>query len=288
MWISGVIYIMNERCSICFDEDKRCNHICKGDDCPKAETCHRRIAPIVRITRKCTQSCRHCCFECSPEEKEMMTVETASKIRTFFEKNNIVSVNIMGGEFFCNPEWYDVCSELVNVKDLMYARITSNGDWAGSKKVADKVVKFCKKYPKAYVALSKDKWHTNQHFDKAVEILEKNDIIVIKGKGQNNDEDSIVPIGNAKWEYNLYVSFSVYCHKPDCRYKMMIDETGELYKCPMGIWEFDNVDNFQGGGFSERFKEFYSAFYKAFFGNCKNCLRSYHYNMKKTKASGVI
>jgi len=276
------------RCEICFDPPENCSHVCKGLDCKSYETCHRRISPVIRITKKCTQKCDHCCFSCSPNEDEMMTIKTASKIKKFYESNNILSMNIMGGEFFCNYDWEDVCEELVSTKDLMYVRITSNGDWAGSDKTAKKVIDFCKRNPVVYVAVSKDKWHTNRHVDKAVELLYDNKISMVGGKGENNEDDSIVPVGNGQFIYGFYSSFGCMCHKPDCKYKMMIDEDGEIYKCPMGIWEFDNVDNFQKGGFAPRFKEFYGKFESVFMGNCSCCLRGYErYGSKARKNAKV-
>jgi hypothetical protein len=212
-----------------------------------------------------------------------MEIETAIKIRKFFESNEITSVNIMGGEFFCNPEWENVCEELVSIKDLMYARITSNGDWAGSKKIATKVIKFSKKHPEVYFAISKDKWHTNQHVEKAIELLEANEINVVKGNRENDDPDSLVPVGEAQFDYGFYSSFACMCRKPDCKYKMMIDEEGLIYKCPMGIWDFDDVGNYQNGGFAPRFKEFYGKFNSIFMGNCRNCLRGYQECVLKEK-----
>ena len=38
-----------------------------------------------------------------------MSTETASKIKMFLINNNINKrINIMGGEFFCNPDWKEI------------------------------------------------------------------------------------------------------------------------------------------------------------------------------------
>ena len=45
----------------------------------------------------------------------MMTVETAEIIAKFLKANGILSLNVMGGEFFCNPDWYPIIGHLLKI-----------------------------------------------------------------------------------------------------------------------------------------------------------------------------
>jgi len=69
-------------------------------------------------------------------------------------------------------------------------------------------------------------------------------------------------------------------------YKFLIDENGDIYKCPYGIWKYDNIKDYVDGGFDKRFKEMGMAFYKSFFGSCRSCIRSYN-KMFSKKEKGM-
>lgn len=55
-----------------------------------------------------------------------MSVDISKSISKFIKSNNILSSNVMGGEFFCNPNWYDILSEIIS--NLTMMRLVSNGD----------------------------------------------------------------------------------------------------------------------------------------------------------------
>jgi hypothetical protein len=267
---------MDNLCAYCFRPEKDCDHCCKGEDCKSYWECSKRPKATIRITTKCTQKCGHCCFDCSPDRKDMMDINTAKDIGKFLVNNNIRTINVMGGEFFCNPDWFDICAALVDGNNLKRVRIVTNSDWAAEEKIVNSIIKFCKKRSNVYIALSKDKWHTNKYVNKAVGILEENNIDYILGNGENNDSDSIVPIGRGKWELGLYSMFATYCSNPEYISSFMIDEVGKIYKCQLGAWDFDDIYNFLEGGFAERFKYFYETFDKVFLGNCKLCIQGYN------------
>jgi hypothetical protein len=258
------------RCDICFDPEKNCGNNCKGESCKNYSSCHRYLHPTIRITTKCTQSCTHCCFSCSPQKSDMMTVEVAKDIKKFLDTNNVSFSNIMGGEFYMNPEWYDVISLLAQGRK---SRIVSNGDWASSPKISSLVISLLKKNPLLTIGISYDKWHTNKNVEKARKILTKNKInFKIADDSNRTTPESIVPIGKSSYSYSgLYSMFGCYCHNPEHKYSFMIDEVGEIYKCSFGIWNYDNIQNFISGGFAERFKEVGKKFQSVWISNCQRC-----------------
>ena len=260
------------RCSFCIDPSCNGKQNCDCTTCNSKDTCHRVLHPIVRITTRCTQSCFHCAFECSPQKTDMMDIETANKVRIFIEQNSIHYIGIMGGEFFLNPDWYtivDILAEGVTV------RLTSNGDWAAFPYISEKFVEICKKHPGIVVAISYDKWHTNKNVEKASKILSDANIAHKVAKYSDMTDDSIVPIDRKLFEPGFYSSIGTYCSKPCSRYTFLIKEGGEICKCPFGLYEYDFVHNFQENKFHARFKDFGEKFRKVCFMTCRECVR-YH------------
>lgn len=100
---------------------------CHCKTCSHVKECRKYLHPTIRITTKCTQACSHCCFSCKPENTRHMTRATAQNIAQFLKNNHIISLNVMGGEFFCNTNWYDILSEWFKVN--CHIRLVSNGDW---------------------------------------------------------------------------------------------------------------------------------------------------------------
>jgi len=207
-----------------------------------------------------------------------MTVEMAKDIKTFLNNNSITSrLNIMGGEFFCNPDWVKILTILV--VDVDQVRIVTNGDWAVN---PDAVVKFMADHPQCYFDISKDRWHTNKNVDLAEQICVKNNIRCFVATSEETSSDSIVPIGNSRFEYNLYSSFSRYCSKPDRKYEFLIDEKGEIFKCSFGAWPYANILEYLDGGFAERFKSFNRIYYDHWIPNCRVCIQT----MKRVMGNG--
>ena len=263
------------RCDICFDEEKGCKKHCKGIDCKNHLTCHRVYKPTVRITTKCTQSCSHCCFSCSPKKDTFMSIDMAKDINTFFTNNKVSNVNLMGGEFYCHPEWESVLDIIGN--GLQRARIVSNGDWAGNAEVSGHVINFLKAHPNFHISVSNDKFHTNKYVEAAERLLNNAGVLYNISNGKNSTtNESIVPVGKASLGmHGIYSMFGCYCHNPEHKYSFLIDEEGKIYKCSFGVWDFATIDEHKDGSFAERFKFFNSKFYGVWINNCRRCVEAY-------------
>lgn len=54
----------------------------------------------------------------------------AEKIAAFVKNNGVRHLNLMGGEFFCNKDWFEIFDKLIS--STKFARIVTNGDWVNS------------------------------------------------------------------------------------------------------------------------------------------------------------
>ena len=246
---------------------------CKCETCDKREACPRRLRPTIRITQKCTQKCAHCCFESGPERTEHMAPAMAAKVAQFIKSNGIDRLNVMGGEFFCNPDWDEVLTTLFTSTE--HARLVSNGDWAGSAKSRKQVIDFLASHDNIHVALSFDKWHTNKHVETAMKACA--DAGIPHVWADREDDTGSVPVGRHQFEASdsPYGMFSCWCHKPDRKYTFLVDEEGLISKCPFGMWTYDRIGLYLDGGFRERFKQFHGAFYETFVPSCHRCEMSW-------------
>jgi len=197
-----------------------------------------------------------------------MSLDVAREVSRFLVSNNISYINIMGGEFFLHPEWFDVISTLCDGVEVV--RIATNGDWVETE--SERVKQLANSHLIIF-AISKDRWHTNKNVAAAEEFCSRNNIPHRVATEEQTKEESVVPVGRSRFEYNLYGSFSRYCGKPDRKYSFLINEEGIISKCPFGAWEYADVSEYLDGGFSERFKEFTGVFYSEFIPNCSTCLR---------------
>jgi hypothetical protein len=199
----------------------------------------------------------------------------ARKVGRFCQVNNITHCEVIGGEFFCNPDWLSVITEAT--RGMRYVRLVTNGDWAGNKETAEQVISWLTNLgvddPIFALGISNDRWHTNRHVEEAARLLKEADLpYKLAGPGDMPD-DGLVPIGRHKFEYTFFSMMGCWCHEPERKYTMLIDEVGEIYKCQLGAWPYDNIENYQDGGWSARFKEFNSIFYGCWLSNCASCQR---------------
>jgi len=264
-------------CDICLEKECKAKGgvgTCNCETCAVRKECPKKLSATIRITLKCTQSCSHCCFECSPKMEGHMTVETAKKIANFLVKNEVNSVNLMGGEIFCNPDWREILD--IIIPSVNYARIVSNGDWAIA---AQDFAEHVSKHPNAYIVISKDQWHTNANIDKAETLIKKSNVLT-KTSDLKESEFTLVPVGRAEYSGGLYSMFGCWCHNPIHQYSFLVDENGSIYKCGFGVWDYAEVDDYLDGGFAARFKEFNKVFYNTFIPSCATCHRSYKYHAK--------
>ena len=263
---------MNERCKICIDPSCKGRMDCDCSTRPNKDCCYREIRPTIRITRKCTQSCKHCCFSCSPKESDHLTLDTAQKIALFLEANEITYANIMGGEFWLCENWESIIEALYKPLGLM--RIVSNGDWAESPSTRETILSFAKEHPKIYFSISEDRWHTNRNIGRAKNLLEREGTVCKIQK--DDDNNSVVPVGRGEYNSGIYSMLTTYCSKPDRMYQPLIDEKGIIYKCGFGIWDYATIDEHLDGTFHKCFKEFGLKFNKIFVSNCSGCSNSYN------------
>jgi hypothetical protein len=261
--------IMGKNCDICLDKECK-GKSCNCDTCKNKLVCYKSLRPTIRITTKCTQACSHCCFECSPKSSKMMTLATAVKINQFLHNNRITQMNLMGGEFFCNPDWFEILSAIL--KEIPAgSRLVSNGDWVINRNETRKLIALAKTHG-LKVSISHDRWHTNANVEAAVKVLTKHGI-PCNSTEEEGTNDSMVPVGRAMFDYSMYSSMMCYCRKPDRMYSFLIDEVGEIYKCAFGAWNYADIDEYLLGGFRRRFKKVNSVFYGQFIASCKSCLR---------------
>lgn len=257
-------------CDICLEKECKGNlNKCNCSECKLAATCPRFLHATIRITNKCTQECSHCCFSSSPKSNIMMSIDMARKIEKFLISNDILSLNIMGGEFFCNPDW----EEIINIfsERTVSIRLVSNGDWVVDNNLKERI-KSLKNLNKIRIHISKDKWHNNKNSEEAYNFLKDNGIKTKITLPKEATDSSIVPIGRGEQIYGMYSFIGGYCENPLNKYSFLIDEYGEIFKCPFGVWNYANVMEYQDGGFAERFKELNKIFYKSFIPSCRDCI----------------
>jgi hypothetical protein len=259
-------------CEYCIEEE--CGGCRKGmcdcSSCKHVDECHKVLRPTVRITTKCTQACEHCCWSSSPKKNDMMTVEVARDIQRFLDANDIWYVAIMGGEIFCHPQWEEIITILSKGRE--YVRIVTNGDWVGT----DFLDRLPAPIDRFTIAISRDKWHTNTNVVAAIkECKDKGFRCRVANPEEEDDDNTITPVGRGEFHYGLYSSFACFCHNPEKHYTFLIDEEGKVYKCGFGTWDYATVQEYRDGGFAERFKEFNQIFYKLFISNCAACRRAF-------------
>jgi hypothetical protein len=202
----------------------------------------------------------------------------AAKVAQFVKSNGIGRLNVMGGEFFCNPDWEEILATLF--ASVGYVRLVSNGDWAGLAKLQKQVIGFLANYANIHVALSFDKWHTNKHVETAMKACADAGIPHIRA--DREDDTGSVPVGRHQFEMDtVYGMFSCWCHKPDRKYTFLVDEEGLISKCPFGMWTYDRISLYLDGGFRERFKQFHGAFYSTFVPSCHRCVSSWEISQAK-------
>ena len=247
-------------------------HDCHCDTCNLKDKCYRQLKLTIRITNRCTQECSHCCFESSPKSNVMMSVEAAEKIAKFIKNNDIKYLNLMGGEFFCNPDWFEIYSHLISAAE--FSRLVTNGDWVNNMKVKTQLATLVSLFGnKMYFCISKDRWHTNRNVEAAEVYLKEIGAIVRVATEEQTTKQSIVPVGRAWGQYisGIYDSMGCYCDNPENMYSFLIDEVGNIYKCSFGILCYAHIEDYLEGGFSKRFKEANKKFYKVFIPSCLSC-----------------
>lgn len=216
-----------------------------------------------------------------------MSFETAQDIAKFVKSNDVSYLNLMGGEFFCNPDWYKIFRALIDA--AKFARIVSNGDWANVNSVKTKLMKLKDEFDgKFKISISNDKWHTNANVEKAEKFLKEKNFLYNISSSEDMSENAIVPTGRSMFAMSTYSMFACYCRNPEKKYGFLIDEDGEIYKCDFGNFGYANIHDYLDGGFDVRFKEFNKNFYSVFIPNCTTCVRYCMFTKNKNDDKLII
>lgn len=275
------------RCEYCFDPPKTgcAPTCCNCNTCANQHKCHRRLSATIRITRKCTQSCEHCCFSCSPKETSHMSLRVARQVNDFLTANKVEQLNVMGGEVWLNPEWREIL-QLFNAPNRKI-RIVTNGDFCNSQQGREfpghiAYLNSTHKHPnRLHIAISNDIWHKPLDVAKLRDTLDEFPDLpyVIEGiDGQPTlTESGLVPIGRSVFNAgSRFYMMQTYCSNPTFRYSFLIDEAGDIFKCPFGIWRIGNVSEYQEtNSFFPTFKDVYSRHWKAFLFSCHRCVSAH-------------
>lgn len=241
--------------------------------------CPRYLHPTIRITTKCTQKCSHCCYSCSPEESIFMSEEVSKNLGIFLRNNEIKVINLMGGEFFCHPSWEKVISNIALGDNLLRIRLVTNGDWA-TKKDSDRVITGLAPFKKIIkIAISEDSKHTNRWTQQAHKLCDENNFDWVLSSPEHDNSDAYIPVGRNRFNYGFFSLLARYCDKAKNKYSFLIDEVGDIFKCPFGVWRCGSIQNHLDSSFSKFFVKFNTLFYtSSFFMNCQQCLLSHDRN----------
>jgi hypothetical protein len=219
----------------------------------------------------------------------MMSLEMAKKIRRFVDLAGIERLNVMGGEFFCNPRWYDIMVEFFE-SSAWLVRIVSNGDWYENSVVRDQISILADLYrEKMCLDISEDRYHTNRWKESDLPgFISRLKVHQGKKIDPGEIEKAIIPIGRSWLQYSFYSSLQTYCSNPFSSYSFLIDEEGWVYKCPFGVLRFTNIQDHleDEDSFRKKFKTINQKFRKIPLLSCGECIRCLDDDKKWLKESG--
>lgn len=104
-WIRDFLYELEEKGAVKFT-----NTPCP---CEKVKNigADDLISPMhatIEVTDKCNLKCKHCYLEASPDNGNVLSLESFKKIVNELEKNMVINVEFTGGELFVNPDIYEI------------------------------------------------------------------------------------------------------------------------------------------------------------------------------------
>ena len=215
-----------------------------------------------------------------------MTVAIAVEVARFLEANEVQQITLMGGEIICHPNWQEILETLLSVPTVSYVRIVTNGDWAHPDGVSKFLTALEPHRDRLNLAVSYDRWHTNARVEAAVAECEARGFRVTQTTDKEDNLKNIVPVGRGEFHGSIYSLMACSCHNPMKKYSLLIDESGEIFKCGFGAWSYASVSEYQDGGFAARFKEFNRVFYATFISSCASCQRAWRRARSKPELAG--
>ena len=113
----------------------------------------------INVGAKCTASCKHCCFSCTPDSLECLSDKDIDGILDYIESNkDVTSVSITGGEpllrFEKVKEIIRRCHDAQKTVSLV-----TNGFWGKNLENAMSITKELKKSGLDIATLSYDDYH---------------------------------------------------------------------------------------------------------------------------------
>lgn len=189
---------------------------------------------IIRLTNKCDQQCKHCCFRSGPQYNEVMSLKMCHEINIWVPKN--IQLNIMGGEVTILENYPELLMALS--KDRSCIRIVTNG--FGIKNDRDKFFKSIYNIKKMYgcqisIAISNDIWHKPIPIN-MVEILRNKYLDLIFETNTDLLDNELYMVGRA-FDNKIGPTTKGRALCKPCS-SITIIENGILMKCPVGYFEF--------------------------------------------------
>ena len=129
---------------------------------PMSEGLHLMFRPKrvgIIMTLACNAECRHCCFNCSSETTETMSMDKlGSLIGQIAEEGYIREIGLTGGEVFLSPRNVIEAVKIGKIKGLRVV-CNTNGFWGKNPVEARKIIKALKDEKLDLLSLSYDRFH---------------------------------------------------------------------------------------------------------------------------------
>lgn len=114
----------------------------------------------IMLTRKCTAACDSCCFECSPESDEELSIGAIKHfLNTTADDETLSTIAFTGGEPFLRFE--ELCDLIAFVNEDLHKQVSvvTNCFWASSLRRATEVVAQLKHLGLSHISFSCDHYH---------------------------------------------------------------------------------------------------------------------------------
>lgn len=189
-------------------------------------------ACIVRLTNRCDQKCKHCCFRSGPNCIGQMSENMCKQINAWIPKR--VVINTMGGEITVLNDYPELLAALAKGRSRL--RLVTNGFWAhhSPTKFFD-AIKQMKTSPcdRIEIVVSGDGWHNKKHTlaSKMLDEIETEADFICTNEGVSMP---VIPVGRA-WDNHIMHDGSIY-HQCQEQTSMIITEDGMLCRCPFGYF----------------------------------------------------